>query len=136
MTDNLFQIQDKNFWNNIDERHKETGGVYKLIAFKDGQRMPVNRFLNRDEDGVLYIGKATSFVDRVTVLKKSIAPDYKGKGHDCGIRYKKYKEIAIMVPYDNLYIELVPSDSPKERERVLLEEYLEKYGELPPFNAF
>jgi hypothetical protein len=75
MNENLLLIQAKDFWDEINKLHQQRGGVYKLIAVKNGQRILVNRFLKTDNDGVLYIGKATSFLDRVIELKKSISPD-------------------------------------------------------------
>jgi hypothetical protein len=133
--DNLLLIKAKDFWDEINKRHQQKGGVYKLIAVKDGKRIPVNRFLGTDNDGILYIGKAISFLDRVIDLKKSIAPEFYGSGHDCGRRYKSDPGIPKQFPYDNLYIELSPTDNPKELEAALLEAYLKAFGELPPFNA-
>ena len=136
MTDNLFLISDKDFWTHINTKHLTKGGVYKVIATKDGRRLPVDRFLGTDNDGVLYIGCATSFLDRVIDLKKSIDPTYIATSHDCGKRYKTNPNIAKKFPYDSLYIDLFPSDNPKQKETELLTEYRNTYGEAPPLNAF
>ena len=135
MTDNLLSISDSEFWKLINDRHSANGGVYKIIAVRDGLRIPVNWFLGTDSDGVLYSGKATSFIDRVINLKKSISPDYNGTGHICGRRYKSNPKIASLFPYGILHIELLPSDKPEELERELLTEYAAKFGEVPPLNA-
>ena len=131
----LFQFSDENFWSLIHTAHSTDGGVYKIVAFKDGQRIPVNRFLGTDKDGVLYIGRATSFINRVIDLKKSISPDYKGTAHICGRRYKSNPNIATFFPYNILHIEFVRSDKPIELEKTLLAEYASIYGEVPPLNA-
>jgi hypothetical protein len=62
-------------------------------------------------------------------------PDYDGSGHDCGRRYKSHPDIPKQFPYDNLYIELFPTDNPRELEATFLEDYFTAFGELPPFNA-
>jgi hypothetical protein len=77
----LFALGDKELWKLINYQHGMAGGVYRIIAARDGTRIPVNRFLGVDNDGVLYIGKATCFLDRVSDLKKSISPDYDGTAH-------------------------------------------------------
>jgi hypothetical protein len=131
----LLIFNDRNFWQLISDRHGIKGGVYKIIAVRDGQRVPVNRFLGTDNEGVLYIGKAASFIARVVNLKRSIAPDYNGTGHICGRRYKSNPNIAKLFPYEILYIEFIQTDSPKELERKFLNEYSSIYGEVPPLNA-
>jgi hypothetical protein len=131
----LIHLADSGFWNTINDQHQITGGIYKIIAIQNGQRIPVNRFLGTDNSGILYIGKATSFVDRVINLKKSISPDHKGSSHICGRRYKSNPNIAKKFPYDILYIELIPGDNPQELERNLLAEYVTTFGEVPPLNA-
>lgn len=125
----------EHFWNLIHDRHGNKGGVYKIIAVRDGAPIPVNRFLGTDEEGVLYIGKATSFVQRVIHLKQSIAPNYNGTAHICGRRYKSNSNIAKLFPYEVLHIELIQSDTPRELEMKLLNEYATVFGEVPPLNA-
>lgn len=135
MIQDLILFRDDDLWKLIHERHSIKGGVYKIIAVRDGKRIPVNRFLGTDNDGVLYIGKATSFIKRVIDLKKSISPDYNGTAHICGRRYKSNPNIAKFFPYDILHIELIQADNPEELEKNLLAEYAEVYGEVPPLNA-
>ncbi len=133
--DNLLRFTDTNFWDSINERHQSKGGVYKIVAVRNGRRQLVNRFLGTDNRGVLDIGKATSFIDRVIDLKKSISTDYNGRAHICGRRYKSNPNIAKQFPYDILFIDLVPSDTPEELERKLITEYANTFGEVPPLNA-
>jgi hypothetical protein len=133
--ENLLLLGDKGLWKLINDQHGAAGGVYKIIAARDGMRIPVNRFLGVDSEGVLYIGKATSFLDRVIDLKKSISPDYNGTAHICGRRYKSNPNIAVSFPYDILHIEFIQSDHPEKLERELLTEYAKQYGEVPPLNA-
>jgi len=132
---NLLHIADKGLWESINERLQDKGGVYKVVAVLNGQPQPVNRFLGTDDTGVLYIGKATSVIDREIDLKKSISPDYNGSAHICGRRYKSNPNIAKKFPYEALFIELIQDAKPEELERQLLAEYTSTFGEVPPLNA-
>lgn len=131
----FLKISDNELWNNINKDFSNRGGVYKIIAVRNGQQQPVNRFLGTDNNGILYIGKATSFIDRVIDLKKSISPDYNGTAHICGRRYKANPNIAKQFPFDILFVELIQSETPEELERKLLTEYSTTFGEVPPLNA-
>ena len=135
MTQELLLFKDNDFGKLVNDRHTTKGGVYKIIAVREGKRIPINRFLGTDDNGVLYIGKATSFIERVIDLKKSISPDYNGTAHICGRRYKANPNIGKLFPYDILHIELIESDKPEELERKYLTEYANIYGEVPPLNA-
>lgn len=68
-------------------------------------------------------------------MKRSIASNYKGTSHICGRRYKYDPKIASIFPYEALYIELIPSDSPEILEKKLIIEYSNEFGEVPPLNA-
>lgn len=134
-SEEIFHLGDKDLWNMINDLYKDKGGVYKMIAVEDGKRSTIRRFLGYDQNGVLYIGKATSFIDRVINLKKTISPDYNDTSHICGRRYKSNPNIAIQFPFMNLYIELTQSDQPDELEKQYLEDYKKVFGEVPPLNA-
>lgn len=135
MSNGLLLFGNTELWQIINEKFATKGGVYKIIAARDGKRIPVNRFLGTDLEGVLYIGKATSFIDRVIDLNKSISPKYRGAKHICGRRYKSIPNIAKHFPYDMLCVELIQTDSPELLERQLLDEYTSIFGERPPLNA-
>ncbi len=135
MISELFRLADDDFWDLVHTKYNTSGGVYKIIAVKSNQRVPINRFLGTDDQGVLYIGKATSYIDRVIGLRKSISPGYKGASHICGRRYKSNPRIASFFPYETLFIELIPSDFPEIHEKKFLVEYSNMFGEVPPLNA-
>jgi len=134
-TGELLLFADDAFWDSINARHQQKGGVYKIISVSEGRRVPINRFLGTDDEGVLYIGKATSFLDRVLDLKKSLAPNYKGKAHICRRRYKGLPKIAEHFPFEMLHVDLLPSETPELLEKQLLDSYRNIYGEVPPLNA-
>ena len=135
LAENLLQISDCDLWTKIHNTFQNKGGVYKIISVQNGQRTQIKRFLGNDLEGVLYIGKATSFIDRAINLKKSISPDFRGSSHICGRRYKSNPNIALQFPFCNLYLELILSENPGGLEREFLNKYCLVYGEVPPLNA-
>jgi hypothetical protein len=134
MTHPPFQIADNNFWYYIERVFKEKGGVYILFSKQNDKIVPINRLLGSDANGVLYIGKADSFLDRVIELKKSLSPDHKSTNHECGYRWKKHDNINTNYPYQTLHVELIGSDHPRQLESDKMKEYEKHFGELPPLN--
>lgn len=134
---NRFRISSETMWHEINDQFKETGGVYILKCSTDTNNFVpahINRLLTSDDNGILYIGKANSFIDRVAELKKSISPQYNSSSHECGSRYKDNPGISKKLPYNQLFIELVGSDNPRDTEEQLLQRYQDEFGELPPLN--
>lgn len=130
-----YHLSSKTVWTEINNDFEEKGGAY-ILFFKDkGQIRPISRFLEVDTDGILYIGKATSYLHRVINLKKSLDPMKKSTSHICGRRYKKNENIVKEFPFQNLYVRLFVHDKPEEKERELLDKYFTKFGEVPPLNA-
>ncbi|NQX84844.1 MAG: hypothetical protein HRT67_02885 [Flavobacteriaceae bacterium] len=132
----IYQLSSPNLWNLIDDDFGNSGGVYKLFSKKNEQRKPINRLLKTDINGILYIGKADSFVNRIITLQKVIHPTkYKSTNHSGGRRYNRNSRISDNYPYHSLYIELSQHNNPKERESEILNSYFQEFGEVPPLNA-
>lgn len=133
MTIKQFKISDTEFWNRINSEFHENGGTYQLFCV-DNQNTPIptHRLLKTDENGILYIGKALRFLDRVIDLKKSLSPDHISTNHECGVRYKY--NIKDKFPYDKLWIKLETHENIVETEKKLLIDYEKEFGELPPLN--
>ena len=121
-------------WEDIDRAFGDVGGVYKLFCRVGNKRKSISRLLASDESGILYIGKADSFKDRVINLKKSISPKHKSSSHECGVRYKSSDQIKAQFPYEQLWLELTHSDDANKLEKEELSTYEKQFGELPPFN--
>lgn len=134
---NIYKISSDEFWHEIEGEFGTSGGIYILKCASDekfSMPRPVGRLLAQDTEGVLYIGMASSFLDRVSELKKSIAPEYKSSNHECGFRYKSNAEICSLFPYPLLFLELIASSNPRQEELSSLKAYESKFGELPPLN--
>lgn len=130
-----YKLSDKRFWEKIKKDFGKGGGTYELYCMlPKTEIVPVQRMLKTDESGTLYIGRATSFLDRVIGLKKSLSPDHISSNHECGVRYKDSKTLQEKFPYEYLYIELHGTDKGMELEREKLKYYVREFGELPPLN--
>lgn len=133
-----YLISDKNLWDQIQGDFGDQGGIYKLHCRrteKSSDMIPINRLLDVDTNGVLYIGCAETFHIRVSDLIKSLSSDYKSTGHDVGKKYAKVSKIQERFPYKDLVVTLARAENPVQEEKMELEKYLQKFGELPPFNA-
>lgn len=124
-------------WNSVSETFQKRGGVYKVFAMREAERVPTNRLLKQDINGVLYIGKANSFLKRVIDLKKTLSPDYKSEAHIMGRRYHlEYRQkLRLQFPLESLWVELIESDNPISLEKAEIKKYVEEFGETPPLNA-
>lgn len=130
-------IASPDFWEAINKNFGRSGGVYTLSCVQNDDSMrptPVQRLLGEDADGVLYIGMATSFLDRVIQLKKSLSPEHVSQGHECGVRHKQHVQIAQAFPYERLMVSFSVSEAPREAEQQALQHYFNRFGELPPLN--
>jgi|NorSeaMetagenome_1021524.scaffolds.fasta_scaffold177842_2 hypothetical protein len=135
MSSKKFKISDDKLWYKIESEFSTNGGIYQLSCLdKNNQTIGINRIIKTDTNGIIYIGKASSFLDRVISLKKSISPDYSSESHDCGLRYKGSSSIKRKFPYENLIIELKVFKDIHKAEKELLSEYEIEFGELPPLN--
>ena len=129
-------LLDTNLWYEIKGVHGESGGAYIIQCLDDfgDSVIPIDRLLGRDVSGILYVGAATYFTDRVITLKKSVSPDHEDSNHEFGVRYKKSTSIQRRFPAERLVVSLVESETPVAAEEKIIERYLQQYGELPPFN--
>lgn len=133
MTSKRYKISDTEFWKKIDSDFNNGGGTYQLYSVDDFDNpIQINRLLKSDNQGISYIGKALKFLDRVIDLKKSLSPDHISESHECGVRYKN--NLRDKFPYEKLWIELKTVENIDEAEKKLLNDYENKFGELPPLN--
>ena len=113
------------------------GGVYRLVAVTDGRPFPIARVAAIDPEGVLYIGKADSFVDRVITLKKSILPDYDTDTHEAAARLQAlwgHPDAKGRFGLQKIRIQLFVDQAPREAESAFIQRYAQRFGELPPLN--
>jgi hypothetical protein len=113
-------------------------GVYILFALSsDSKPIPINRVLDVDEEGILYIGQTSKqdFKKRVEMLRRVLSPLKKSTGHSGAKNYKHIKKLQDRFPVEMLHIKIEKAEEPKNRERQLIEDYRQKFGEVPPLNG-
>jgi len=105
-----------------------SAGVYKI-------RCPhtLPRVLNKDEDGILAIGKSNNLKKRLKQFWETV--NGKSSEHAEGITYYDLYFDKIFPPSElEFSFKEVPDKDVDVEEARLLGEYEEKYGELPPLN--
>jgi len=134
----MYQIASRQQRKKLHEQYGSQGGVYILHCLDvDDEKTPIliQRVLGVDKEGVLYIGKTAPGLGRIGDLVKSISPDYKSLGHHVGLRFSKNKKLAMAFPFEQLHVSFRQADDPAVLESELIQEYFQKYGEVPPLNA-
>lgn len=134
ITNNTFYLSDKELWQKLNEINPKSG-IYKLILTDNGKPKQIGRFLGTDNKGIIYIGKCDNVLDRVINLKKSISQDFNNNSHICGRRLKNIEKFYERIPFENLIIQITPSENQIELEKKQLNEYFQRFGEVPPLNA-
>lgn len=126
----------------IESQVEKKPGVYTLhIIENNGKPKLINRLINSDKNGILYIGMTEgSLMDRVFNLKNAIEINSKialekpkeSKHMQVGMKFYRIRK---KVDLDSLYVLLHPSKKAKELESIYLEKYVSIHGELPPMNG-
>ena len=115
----------------IDEVIKPKSGVYKLIAFdKNGEIIPLNRFLGQDIKGVLYIGKSINLQKRVAKLRRGLLNSNESIGHIASRRMKSINNIRKYIDFTTLRLSIEYTDcneSAVELEKLLLNKYTDEF---------
>jgi len=126
------KIRPTDFHMNIPEKP----GVYRIYSLDQNNKpKPIQRVLSIDKSGILYIGRSNNIRDRLRMLWRVLTPDYKATAHTFGINYNTLKIIRRAFPLNTLAIDYEINSSPKYYEKLLLERYRQKFGEVPPLNG-
>jgi len=121
-----------------DAGHKGCG-VYKIrLVNSKGSSIQIPRFLDKDSNGILQIGRSVNVERRTRGFRGAI--EGKRYAHAEGQRlYLVKKYTNFMERYNNCKIqysfERLPNESEaKKDEERLLKCYFRRYGEVPPLN--
>lgn len=130
--------------NNLDFNVRnipELPGIYKIIALDDyDEPMILNRFLDYDTSGILYIGKAENLYKRLTNMKRAFSINHLSKSHIAVRRYNSLNTLgrmAVKYPIEKLVIEIELTKNgmkAMELEREAFKKYENQFGERPPLN--
>jgi hypothetical protein len=125
-------IESKDFWFAIPAEP----GVYTITALSDSKTPVVlSRVGGIDKDGVLYYGKTSNLRERLRMLWRTIQNDYKADAHPFGKRYKEFAILRKLFPISTLVVTCSIEKSLETAESKLIKDYVNKYGEVPPFNS-
>lgn len=115
-------------WRKANKGYIYPGGVYKVIASS-----PVSRVLGIDQEGILYIGKGDMLSGNNRIGKLINAFNKTERKHEAGVRYIKLN-YDLKFPISELRLHITLVEHPAKTEAELLDEYLTRFGELPPLN--
>lgn len=115
-------------------------GVYTLKS-----PIPVCRALEKDDEGVLYIGKGVILSPFHRLGNLINALNNTDSRHEAGVRYNKLRmandqgttpqpDYISKYPLNTLILRIEILEHPAVEEQNRLCTYLEKFGELPPLN--
>ena len=117
------------------ERLRSEPGVYEIVALDRAERpKAILRASGVDEHRVLYIGQGQKIRDnRLRLFSRGL---FQGtKGHIAGRAYLARPAIQAVAPMRDLAFRFEHCDDPKKREKLRLDRYIRKFGEVPPLNA-
>lgn len=138
-----FNLESK-IYKMLSQEDFNSGGCY-LMYLKDSitnKPHPLNRLKGIDENGILYIGKGDNIGRRVLSLQKSIVPnrdlscnDFKTGGHET--LGQKFWRIREYLDKKELWVKVFVLNEIAANviETYLIETYIKKYCETPPFNG-
>jgi excinuclease UvrABC nuclease subunit len=113
-------------------------GVYSIIALDENEcPIEINRFLDTDQSGTLYIGKSDNLRKRLTNMRRAFSLNHKSRKHIAVRRFYHFKKVADKFPIDTIVISFkLARDglSAKQLETQKLNLYERIFGERPPLN--
>jgi hypothetical protein len=127
-------------WIHIEQNANHKGcGVYKIrLVDSRGSPIKIPRFLDKDKDGILQVGRSKVIERRIKYFRGAI--EGKSYPHAGGQRLSLIKKHTnFMERHNNCEIQYSFKKSPsegkvKKEEELLLKCYFKKYGEVPPLN--
>jgi len=138
------QLIDSDFRQKIREMFGEDSGTYTLHWFERGKPKKICRLLDTDPYGILYIGKTDQalHVRAGKQLKDAITNNSDSEQKvPAVVGYnslsQKFYRTRLRIKTEDLFLNLSNQydESPLAQESYLIEKYVSKFGELPPFNG-
>jgi len=133
----IFRLCDGNLKGKFGPRTlKSLPGVYQIIATDNrGGLIPLNRVGGQDSEGILYIGCGAALRRRLRVFRNVACPAWdRNTGHAGAVSYSESNQVQKICGPDRLHFRFEHNDHYVDREKELLETYLQIFGEVPPLN--
>ena len=126
-----FPSLHKTFYQSLDDWLQKNSRKSKKAVYVVKSKTPVPRVLKIDKGGILYVGETSDFTDRVGKLVNAMNGTELRK-HDAGDDY--FRLLSKVYKLNNVSIEVIFTSDHNRIETQLLQQYLNKFGELPPLN--
>jgi hypothetical protein len=115
------------------------GGVYKIYLINKNSEIPttINRLINSDETGLVYIGcskQKGGIASRLSQFILNIG-NQTSNFHTAGSKIANNSALKRFISIYDLYFQFINSDEPKKMEEKLLKKYKNEFGEVPPLNG-
>jgi len=111
-------------------------GVYKIFSLNEnGFPRSINRIGGIDNEGILYIGESKNLRERLRMLWRVLKPEYLTTAHTFGFNYNSVPLLQEMFPINTLAIKFEINQDHINYESLLIENYRQSFGEVPPFNG-
>lgn len=126
-----FPALHKDFYQSVDNWLKKYPRESKKAVYIVKSKTQVQRILETDEEGRLYVGEASDFTFRVGKLVNAMNGTEQGQ-HHAGDVY--FRLISKAYGINDISIEVIFTIDHQQVEKEILQQYLNQFGELPPLN--
>lgn len=125
-------------WRPIDDIYEDVNllhrtGLYQIrMVDNRGSPLTIPRIKGKDANGILYMGKSVNLRPRIEAF-------YRGGHSGGGYYYRMYLRLVRYRPFRNHSLQFrtmsIQKSNLLDRERGMLQGYLRKFCELPPYNS-
>ena len=114
----------------------ENPGVYRIYAYSNEEPIEINRFANKDKQGLLYIGRTKNLKARLNNFLLSSDTNKRTHNHSGALKYRNNHIIREALKNHTICFEYFELDEDviKNKETELLNQYSSLFGEYPPLN--
>ena len=112
-------------------------GVYLIYAYEGEKPKILSRLIGSDDSGLLYIGAAekTTLKYRLNCFLMSSNQIVKQNNHSAGNKIKVNANLNGFIKQLTLNYKVIEAKDAKIKEKECLNQYKNKYGEVPPLNG-
>jgi len=127
----MFRIDTKE---QIDLNTVLEPGVYRIFWIKNNIPQVIHRIGGNDESGLLYIGKTeVTLQDRLNQFRCTAFIN--STNHSGALKYRLNVRLNELINDDELFAEIYPCENSPQIEIEELNNYKNRYGEVPPLNG-
>ena len=113
-------------------------GVYTIyLCDSNGHSVPIQRLCGEDKEGRLYIGAAEkkTLSYRLKTFYHSMNPLRRQNNHSAGNKICENENLRNWLKTHTLYFGVEIAFKAKDSEKIKLNKYKMKFGEVPPLNG-